>query len=379
MGKKSKVTVVKSSPTTSAKAATIASSPYTCTGSLRRQSNWQDIIIDSFSLSFYGKELITDSTLQLSSGRRYGLLGANGSGKSYYFLNNIFVFCYKQKLIYKFKIILGTLLNCLGNGEAPLPEYIDRFHLAAEVEGTDLTALDCVLKVDTQRLQLEEQANALSDQLATLDGVSTTFQFETAIIIKLFTFYSFFFVKQQEADALNSKLCEIYERLEALDAATANARASTILTGLGFDIAAQNKKTKDFSGGWRMRIALARALFICPTFLILDEPTNHLDMESCVWLEEYLRRWNPRGILLLVSHSQDFLNGVCNTIIHLSNKRLTYYGGNYDTVRILSFPFPFSPSSLLSFSLLASSDPPRPSFLSFSFPTRSSNLVFAKI
>ena len=92
MGKKSKVTVVKSSPTTSAKAATIASSPYTCTGSLRRQSNWQDIIIDSFSLSFYGKELITDSTLQLSSGRRYGLLGANGSGKSYYFLNNIFVF-----------------------------------------------------------------------------------------------------------------------------------------------------------------------------------------------------------------------------------------------------------------------------------------------
>ena len=207
--------------------------------------------------------------------------------------------------------------------------------------------MDCVLKVDTQRLQLEEQANALSDQLATLDGVSTTFQFEIAIIIKLFTFYSFFFVKQQEADALNSKLCEIYERLEALDAATANARASTILTGLGFDIAAQNKKTKDFSGGWRMRIALARALFICPTFLILDEPTNHLDMESCVWLEEYLRRWNPRGILLLVSHSQDFLNGVCNTIIHLSNKRLTYYGGNYDTVRILSFPFPFCPSSLL--------------------------------
>lgn len=80
-----------------------------------------------------------------------------------------------------------------------------------------------------------------------------------------------------------------------------------------------------------MRIALARALFICPTFLILDEPTNHLDMESCVWLEEYLRRWNPRGILLLVSHSQDFLNGVCNTIIHLSFKRLTYYSGNFDT------------------------------------------------
>ena len=110
--------------------------------------------------------------------------------------------------------------------------------------------MECVLKVDTQRLQLEEQANTLSDQLSTLEG--------------------------QEADQLNTKLCEIYERLEALDAATANARASTILTGLGFDVDAQNKKTKDFSGGWRMRIALARALFICPTFLILDEPTNHL-------------------------------------------------------------------------------------------------------
>lgn len=81
-----------------------------------------------------------------------------------------------------------------------------------------------------------------------------------------------------------------------------------------------------------MRIALARALFICPTFLILDEPTNHLDMESCVWLEEYLARWNPKGILLLVSHSQDFLNGVCTNIIHFHNNRLNYYSGNYDAV-----------------------------------------------
>jgi len=79
-----------------------------------------------------------------------------------------------------------------------------------------------------------------------------------------------------------------------------------------------------------MRIALARALFIKPTLLLLDEPTNHLDMESCVWLEEYLMNWNPKGILLMVSHSQDFLNGVCTNIIHLHNKRLLYYTGNFD-------------------------------------------------
>lgn len=120
--------------------------------------------------------------------------------------------------------------------------------------------------------------------------------------------------------------------MESLDAATAKARAAKILFGLGFDTETQQKATKEFSGGWRMRIALARALFICPTFLILDEPTNHLDMESCVWLEEYLARWNPKGILLLVSHSQDFLNGVCTNIIHFQNNRLNYYTGNYDAV-----------------------------------------------
>merc|ERR1712137_532313 len=126
------------------------------------------------------------------------------------------------------------------------------------------------------------------------------------------------------------KLCDIYEKLESLDAATAETRAAKILSGLGFDKVTQQMATKEFSGGWRMRIALARALFICPTFLILDEPTNHLDMESCVWLEEYLARWNPKGILLLVSHSQDFLNGVCTNIIHMFQNRLNYYTGNYD-------------------------------------------------
>ena len=89
----------------------------------------------------------------------------------------------------------------------------------------------------------------------------------------------------------------------------------------------QAKKTRDFSGGWRMRIALARALFVEPTFLILDEPTNHLDLEACVWLEDTLKNW--KRILLLVSHSQDFLNGVCTNIIHMHQKQLKYYAGGW--------------------------------------------------
>ena len=114
-----------------------------------------------------------------------------------------------------------------------------------------------------------------------------------------------------------------------MDATTAETRCSKILTGLGFTKETQNKKTKDFSGGWRMRIALARALFIQPTLLLLDEPTNHLDMEAVVWLEEYLAGWNK--ILFMVSHSQDFMNNVCTHIVNHTKKKLQYYGGNYDS------------------------------------------------
>ena len=91
----------------------------------------------------------------------------------------------------------------------------------------------------------------------------------------------------------------------------------------------QRKKCKDFSGGWRMRIALARALFVRPHLLLLDEPTNHLDLEACVWLEEELKSY--KNILVIVSHSQDFLNGVCNNVMHMDQRKLKVYGGNYDT------------------------------------------------
>lgn len=119
--------------------------------------------------------------------------------------------------------------------------------------------------------------------------------------------------------------CMCVCRLEGLDASTSEARAGKLLHGLGFTKRMQAQRTRDFSGGWRMRIALARALFLNPTFLILDEPTNHLDLEACVWLEDTLKKFNR--ILLLVSHSQDFMNGVCTNIIHMHQKKLKVYGG----------------------------------------------------
>merc|ERR1712113_564122 len=123
-------------------------------------------------------------------------------------------------------------------------------------------------------------------------------------------------------------LGDIYDRLDALDANKAKTRCCELLFGLGFSKTMMHRKCKDFSGGWGMRVALARALFISPKLLLLDEPTNHLDLEACVWLEEELKEY-PK-CLVIVSHSQDFLNSVCTNIIHWNNRKLTYYGGNYD-------------------------------------------------
>jgi ATP-binding cassette subfamily F protein 2 len=121
-----------------------------------------------------------------------------------------------------------------------------------------------------------------------------------------------------------------YEELEEMDPNTFEVKAGSILHGLGFDQAMMAKPTKDMSGGWRMRVALARALFVKPHLLLLDEPTNHLDLEAVVWLEAYLSMYNH--ILVVTSHSQDFMDTVCTNIMDLTQKKtLIYYGGNYST------------------------------------------------
>ncbi|XP_078234324.1 ATP-binding cassette sub-family F member 2 isoform X1 [Pogona vitticeps] len=238
------------------------------TGVLASHPNSTDVHVINLSLTFHGQELLSDTKLELNSGRRYGLIGLNGTGKS-------------------------MLLSAIGKREVPIPEHIDIYHLTREMPPSEKTPLQCVMEVDTERAMLEREAERLAHE-----------------------------------DAECEKLMELYERLEELDADKAETRASRILHGLGFSPLMQRKKLKDFSGGWRMRVALARALFIRPFMLLLDEPTNHLDLDACVWLEEELKTF--KRILVLISHSQDFLNGVCTNIIHMHNRKLKYYTGNYD-------------------------------------------------
>jgi ATP-binding cassette, subfamily F, member 2 len=244
----------------------------TATGVLASLPLATDIKIEQFSLNLAGNELLVDAKLELNMGRRYGLIGLNGTGKS-------------------------TFLKCLAAREVPIPKHIDILLVDREQRASDMTALECViedLEATRERLEAEAEELCMSD-----DGA--------------------------ESDTLT----QIYERLEALDLDVATVEASKLLFGLGFTSEMQRKKAREFSGGWRMRIALAKALFVKPTMLLLDEPTNHLDLEACVWLEEYLKTYPT--ILVLVSHSQDFLNGVCTNIMLLKDQELTYYGGNYDT------------------------------------------------
>lgn len=254
----------------------------------------RDINVQNFTLQHKGAVMLDETEIVLNHGNRYGLVGRNGCGKS-------------------------TLMRALGSRAVPIPRGIDIFFLKEEVEASStMTALEAVMSVDEERLRLEKQAEELNRLLTALaEDTSGEVDEETGKTAE----------EQQEdvMEALNS----VYERLDDLDASTAEVRARTILKGLGFTHEMQSKTTDSFSGGWRMRVSLARALFIQPVCLLLDEPTNHLDMEAVIWLEDYLSRWNR--ILLLVSHSQDFMNSVCSHMIHFTSRRkLVYYDGNYD-------------------------------------------------
>ena len=244
------------------------------TGVLASRKLARDIKVTSFSLVSWGNELITDTEIELTIGQRYGLIGTNGSGKS-------------------------EFLRCIANREIPIPEWVDLFHLDQEAPASETSAMDFVIQKAEKEV---ERLEKLAEDIVEEDGPESP------------------------------TVLDIYDRLDDFDPSTFRARAGRILRGLGFDEGSMNKKTKDMSGGWRMRVSLAEALFIKPVLMLLDEPTNHLDLESCVWLERYLANECKGQCLVLVSHSQDFLNGVCTKICHITPKRtLKYYGGNYDT------------------------------------------------
>ncbi|KAG5356024.1 ABC transporter ATP-binding protein [Yarrowia sp. B02] len=241
------------------------------TGVLASLDTSRDLKLTSVSLNFHGKVLIQDSTLELNYGQRYGLLGENGCGKS-------------------------TFLKALAEREYPVPEIIDIYLLNEPAEPSEWSALEYVVR------EAEAELKRLEHQVE----------------------------KILEDEGPESPILEdLYERIDDMDPTTFESRASLILVGLGFNSKTIKKKTKDMSGGWKMRVALAKALFVKPTLLLLDDPTAHLDLEACVWLEEYLKKW-PRT-LILVSHSQDFLNGVCTNMLDMRMKKMLLYGGNYDS------------------------------------------------
>mmetsp|Transcript_26767 Transcript_26767/g.39907 ORF Transcript_26767/g.39907 Transcript_26767/m.39907 type:complete len:788 (-) Transcript_26767:495-2858(-) len=262
----------------------------------------RDINVQNFTLQHKGAVMLDESQIVLNHGNRYGLIGRNGCGKS-------------------------TFVKALAARAVPIPDNIDIFHLAEEIEPSDtVTAFEAVMSVDEERKKLEVEAEKLNhalSELAEQDASDTPASSNTAEDGEEEL------TPEEQQNQVMEMLNYIYERLELLDADTAEKRAREILKGLGFTHEMQGKLTKDFSGGWRMRVSLARALFIQPTLLLLDEPTNHLDMEAVIWLEDYLSKWDK--ILLLISHSQDFLNNVCSNMIHFTNrKKLEYYDGNYD-------------------------------------------------
>jgi len=240
------------------------------TGVLASQEAAMDVKIEQFSMSVYGKEFISDTKLELNFGRRYGLIGANGSGKT-------------------------TMLAAIAAREIPIPKHVDMWFLDTEAAPEEVTAIQAVVNV-----------------------VASEHKRLTEMMEKLL----------EDAEGNMELIGMVGDKLDKMDPETFEARACELLHGLGFTEAMMNKFTKDMSGGWRMRVSLAQALFVEPTLLVLDEPTNHLDLGACVWLEEYLK--NYPNTLLFTSHSEDFMNGVCTNIMQLTQKgTLVTWGGNY--------------------------------------------------
>lgn len=280
----------------------------------------RDIRMDNFSISVGGRDLVSEASVTLAYGRHYGLVGRNGTGKTTF------------------------LKHMAMHAIDGIPKNCQILHVEQEVAGDDTTVLQCVLNADIERKQLmEEEFHLLAQQREGSSGVRTSGTLNHYAIksngapalqhsLKNGNGTRFEVFEQKtvenDKDSVSQRLGDIYKRLEQIDAYSAEARAASILAGLSFTSDMQHRPTKIFSGGWRMRVALARALFIEPDLLLLDEPTNHLDLHAVLWLESYLVKW-PKT-LIVVSHAREFLNTVVTDIIHLHGQKLLTYKGDYD-------------------------------------------------
>ncbi|WP_105437304.1 ATP-binding cassette domain-containing protein [Neorhizobium sp. T25_13] len=228
------------------------------------------ITITELSARIAGRLLLDNASVTLPAGTKAGLVGRNGAGKSTLF-----------------KVITGELGSETGSVSYPKSARLGQ--VAQEAPGTEDSLIEIVLSADKERAALLAEAETASDP---------------------------------------HRIADIQMRLVDIDAHSAEARAASILAGLGFSQEAQSRPASSFSGGWRMRVALASVLFAEPDLLLLDEPTNYLDLEGTLWLEDYIRRY-PHTVII-ISHDRDLLNNAVNAIVHLDQKKLTFYRGGYD-------------------------------------------------
>ena len=234
--------------------------------------NTSDMIkLLDISYSVEGRPLLENASVTIPAGHKVGLIGRNGTGKTTLF-----------------RLIRGEL--SLETGLIELPRQARIGGVAQEVPGNDISLLETVLAADTERAQLLAEAERADDP---------------------------------------NRIAEIQTRLADIDAWSAEGRASSILKGLGFSPEKQQMPCSAFSGGWRMRVALAAVLFAQPDLLLLDEPTNYLDLEGAIWLESYLAKY-PHTVII-VSHDRGLLNRAVGSILHLEDRKLTFYQGAYDT------------------------------------------------
>jgi ATP-binding cassette subfamily F protein 3 len=227
--------------------------------------------INELTYRIEGKPILEGATVAIPTGHKVGLVGRNGAGKS--------------TLV---RLIVGEIAPDDGSISTAKGARIG--YVAQEAPGGDDSLIDWVLAADTERAALLEDSETATDA---------------------------------------TRIAAIHERLVDIDAHSAPARAAQILSGLGFDEDAQRRPCREYSGGWRMRVALASVLFLEPEVLLLDEPTNYLDLEGTLWLETYLKSY-PHTVVM-VSHDRDLLNRAVGSIIHLDRGKLTLYSGGYDT------------------------------------------------
>lgn len=226
--------------------------------------------INGITVRLGGRIILDGATASLPTGSRVGLIGRNGAGKS------------------TLMRVMCGLLEADG-GEIETANRSRMGYIAQEAPAGTATPLETVLAADTERAALLTESETATDP---------------------------------------DRISEIHERLNAIDAWTAEARASRILVGLGFDEEMQGRTLDSYSGGWKMRVALAALLFSEPDLLLLDEPSNHLDLEATLWLENFLKSY--RATMIIISHERDLLNNVVDHILHLEGGKITLYPGGYD-------------------------------------------------